>query len=1242
MPSSTITIRVNGKWDGSALEKAMTDLGKLGKDVNKASSLYTSNAQKIATLNASLEKSATSGLAKASTKLVSIGAEIESVGQKLSRAGESLTASLTVPLLAVGTYSGAMAVQYDTALANVRKVTDMTEDELQKLADSALELSTTQPVTAEQILNVEALGAQLGVADDALESFSMTVNGLDIATNMNAEQAGKEMQRFANIVGMSEDAYQNYGSTIVALGNNLATTESEISTMSLRLAAAGDIAGMSEPEILGLAGAMSSLGIRAEAGGSAMTTIMSKISKAVATGGADLQAYADVAGMSAQEFASAWKSDPMDALQSLLQGIHDLDEGGQDMNVTLSELGINEIRQSDAVRRLANDTSVLSDAVGLATSAWKENTALTDEVSQRNESMASRLQTLKNKVDAIAITVGGPLVNALIEALDSATPLIETVADAAQSFADMDTQGQQTVLALAAVAAGAGPVLSVVGKITQVIGSATQGIGHFGQNLAIIGDALTTVDGSSVRLYQSTGTLAGKIGLAGNSAVRAAGDVSKYVDVWEMWYEADKKSIALSAEYRAAKNNEGKYAGMATEKVQELATAKMVEADAAATVAKKNKALLDVWQGTTDAASDAGQAALEYSRELDATGKYSTSAAKSSTGLKGALGGIKGIASQAASGIVGLVSTFGPMLAATAAIGLVSFAISNIAESAAKAKEEQELLSSATRTFGDISSQAASGARSQAEGIGDMSEKARDAMQSMADLNDEVADTMSQFYTDSATLEDYVSQIEALAGKAGLTASEQERLKTAVEGYNSITGESVEVTDAANGTLSTSTEELKNNAQAWRDNAEAQAYQQIAAEYTRERVEAELGLSQALEQQAEAQKKYDEAAREYFRQMEENGKVTIETEAEYRAARQAFDEATESVEKYQGVIDTANESLDDLTIQQALLREDVQATSDALSGFGEGFTDSLESAGVNLDEFAVKLTDAGISTEQLNAIGSDNIAALAQAFDGDIGRMIWAIQNYNNIPLVDKDGNVTLDDEQLVDAQGNVYTWNGSNIVDKDGTALVYDDSLVDAQGNVYVWNGSELLPKQTTAEADGNVPSGAAQTSVEGLNEAVYNMISRTIEVDVNGNYASANTSIRNLRSNIANLASKTVSVVANVFSGFGNAAGGIRLHADGGIRTHADGAIATRAVPLDIVGEAGAEAIVPLTNRRYAMPFVNMIATEVGRKSQGSVTNNYSLYIDGTRAGSMTPQVMEAVEYIFNTFDMTAESGV
>ncbi|WP_294593299.1 phage tail tape measure protein, partial [uncultured Streptococcus sp.] len=72
--------------------------------------------------------------------------------------------------------------------------------------------------------------------------------------------------KIANITGLTSDEYQRFGSSVVALGNNFSTTESDIISMANRLAASGTLAGLTNQEILGLATAMSSVGIEAEAG----------------------------------------------------------------------------------------------------------------------------------------------------------------------------------------------------------------------------------------------------------------------------------------------------------------------------------------------------------------------------------------------------------------------------------------------------------------------------------------------------------------------------------------------------------------------------------------------------------------------------------------------------------------------------------------------------------------------------------------------------------------------------------------------------------------------------------------------------------------------------------------------------------------------------------------------------------------------------------------------------------------
>lgn len=467
----------------------------------------------------------------AGSKLAEAAGQLDNLGASMRRVGDSLTKGVTVPMAAAATASVAATTQIDTAWYNVRKTVDATEGEYQRLRQSAVDMSKTSPVSAETILNVEGLGGQLGIAKENLQSFAETVTGLDIATNLDAETAAMQLSQFMNITGAAQQESGNLGSTIVDLGNHFATTESDIMNMSTRLASAGSQAGMTDADIMGISTALSAMGMRAEAGGSAMSRVINDINSSVATGSDSLKDYAEVAGMSAEEFAEKWRKDAAGTFAEFVAKLGEAGEATGSTQVILDRLGISEIRTSDAMRRLAGNSDLVKSAISRANTAYEENTALAREVDERNNSLESRFGTLKNQAVAAADAFGGPVADAALGlAEEHLTPLLQSIEDVGRAFADMPKSQQQTVLGFAAVAAAAGPVLSVGGRLVQGMGKVVDWCGRVRQSQGILKAAMHETDDGMLQQLAANKDATAQMGLLQNSYVRAAGGIDSYVE----------------------------------------------------------------------------------------------------------------------------------------------------------------------------------------------------------------------------------------------------------------------------------------------------------------------------------------------------------------------------------------------------------------------------------------------------------------------------------------------------------------------------------------------------------------------------------------------------------------------------------------------------------------------------------------------------------------------------------------
>ena len=212
--------------------------------------------------------------------------------------------------------------------------------------------------------------------------FTRVMIDLGESTNLSSTEAASALAKFANITNMSAKNYSNLGSVIVALGNNFATTEADIVEMATRLAATGELAGLTEPQIMALATSMSSVGIEAQAGGSAMSKLLKQIQVAVETGNSDLNDFASVAGMTADQFKKAFQQDSVGALSAFIEGLNDTERNGKSAIVILDEMGLTEVRLSNTILSLANAEGLMTGAIDMANKSWNENTALSNEAGQ--------------------------------------------------------------------------------------------------------------------------------------------------------------------------------------------------------------------------------------------------------------------------------------------------------------------------------------------------------------------------------------------------------------------------------------------------------------------------------------------------------------------------------------------------------------------------------------------------------------------------------------------------------------------------------------------------------------------------------------------------------------------------------------------------------------------------------------------------------------------------------------------
>ena len=526
---------------------------------------------------------------------------LQNTGKRWKEVGEGID-TVTKPLqytatalAAGGVASAKFAIDFENNFANVKKTVDGTPEQLEKIRQEIIDMTTVGinghsaiPETTAELTELAAAGGQLGIKTENISKFTETMAMLGTATNLYGEEGAATLAKFANVTKMDQENFDRLGTSIVDLGNNFATTESDIANMSMRLAGAGTQIGLSQADILGIATALSSVGIVAEMGGSAFSKAMiamqmattngytqvndvmnktgmslrdlqllsannSKDFKSLADGlgytstelnsmissGVQLENFAKITGKTTEEFKNLFDSSPAEAIDAFIKGLQNADGAGENAIGMLQDMGFTEVRLRDSLLRLANSEAGITEAVTRSNTAWNENIALQNEFDAKAETTASQMKIAKQNIIEAARGIGETMLPSI---QDAST----TVADFAKGLSQMDDEQKRAVVNTGATVIALGALSKVGVGVIKGAGDFVEGLGVISDKLPIIADATSAIKVSTAGLGSSFSALAPIFG----AVLAPAAVVAGYKVVADHVTEAIENNAKLGQSYK--------------------------------------------------------------------------------------------------------------------------------------------------------------------------------------------------------------------------------------------------------------------------------------------------------------------------------------------------------------------------------------------------------------------------------------------------------------------------------------------------------------------------------------------------------------------------------------------------------------------------------------------------------------------------------------------------------------------
>jgi TP901 family phage tail tape measure protein len=407
------------------------------------------------------------------------------------------------------------AISNESAMAMVRKTTGLSAEDTIKLKDELFAMSTTMEragaISYKELFGISEVAGQLGLKGVAnIAGFTESIAKIAATTEFTGSEAAETLGQIAAqsqiaSEGMSEFALR-LGSTWNELANNTNASERAIANFQLRIEGAGRAVGMTTPELAGIATTFVNLGVRAEMGGTQVSKLINRLQMIRVKGGEDLAKFAEIAGVSTEQFAKLIREKPTEALTSLINGISKATDRTAVMMDLFGSKKTGEVpaRLADALNRVTNAGDLMSERIGMAVPAWQEMTSIQEEYMVITETAAAMITMLKNNFGELFDVIGTKLLPALKPLISHLTSIVGWAADFAQAHPNITTGLIAVAGAIGGVMLVLGPLLVSAASLVTIFGTgAVAALGAFAVALAPIAVGLALATSAAISWYKA-------------------------------------------------------------------------------------------------------------------------------------------------------------------------------------------------------------------------------------------------------------------------------------------------------------------------------------------------------------------------------------------------------------------------------------------------------------------------------------------------------------------------------------------------------------------------------------------------------------------------------------------------------------------------------------------------------------------------------------------------------------------